>query len=80
MYHATVIPIDGMRYPVHLDTVSQSLNGGDDVEASAERGEPIFKLTEVVDMDIDVGSVHFHTVALEVEATDLKRVGMPPME
>ena len=80
VHYATVIPIDGMRHAVHFDTVSQSLNGGDDMEAPAERGEPVFKLTQAVDLDIDAGSVHFNTVAVEVDAEDLQGVGVSPME
>ncbi len=80
VYHATVIPIDGMGNAVHFDTISQSLNRGDNVEAPSERSEPIFELTQAVDVDIDAGSIHFDTVAVKVEATDLERVGMPAME
>src|SRR5665811_1779680 len=80
VYHSTVIPGDRMRNAIHLDAVSQSLHVGDNVEAAAERGQPIFKLTEAVHTDVDAGSIHFHTVAMEADATDVKRVGMSAME
>src|SRR5664279_3705290 len=50
------------------------------MKAAAERREPVFKLTEAMDLDFDAGTVHFDTVAMEVEAVNLDRVGMSPVK
>jgi hypothetical protein len=50
------------------------------MEAISECGEPIFKLTEAVDLDIDAGPIDFDTIAMEIEAIDFERVGMSAVE
>src|SRR5208283_4543035 len=77
MHPAAVISIDRMRHTVHIYPVIQSLNHRDHVEAPPESGEPIFKLTQGMDVGIDARPIHLHPVMLEIETENLKRVGMP---
>jgi hypothetical protein len=68
VYDAAVIAVDAVGHAVNFDAVVQSLNDGYNVKSPSEGGEPMFKLSQTVDMGVDARSIDVDAVLLRAQA------------
>ena len=73
---ASIITVDAVRHAVDLDAISQPLGYGDDVESAAESGEPVFELTQTVDVGQDAQSINVDAILLRAETISRSPIGM----
>ena len=74
MHHPAIVPIDAVRNAIYLDVMAQAVVSGYDLRALAKDCEPVFVITEPLDLSIDPHARAFHAILLKTQAPDLERV------